>query len=463
MPRYCLALGVAALFVVCTTAHAELGEGSSGPEVRALQRALNLYGSHLEVEGVFEKETRRAVRRFQRQHDLDVTGVVNGATLERLMQPLKLGDTGSEVRRLQRILNAPITGTFRTSTEEVVKRFQREHELEPTGEFSPRLLGLLDNDPESAVAPEADLAQGEDDATTTQAATGAGAAGSTPGLDELGEGTSGSSSESAGSSSDSSTTSKAGDALKDLFSSMTKGGGQFANGQGTASSAKSGGTSGKPLGGGAISRPDPLASVKNGSTVGNQGGTQAGTSGTQAGTGGTQAGTSGTQAGTGGTQAGQGSQASGQGAQGSQSAQSGQGDQSSQGEDSAFTSKELPLKVFKSLAELGSALEVLKVIEDIQQKLAQGTIEEALVQAMNSMKSKAKSADAKALIDLAIKVYEIPSPDGKKKYIQPALVAVLKAKAVEIGAVGQGPGAAASAVAKAAYDKLVAARFPGLK
>ena len=62
MPRYCLALGVAALFVVCTTAHAELGEGSSGPEVRALQRALNLYGSHLEVEGVFEKETRRAVR-----------------------------------------------------------------------------------------------------------------------------------------------------------------------------------------------------------------------------------------------------------------------------------------------------------------------------------------------------------------------------------------------------------------
>ncbi|MEZ6186647.1 MAG: peptidoglycan-binding domain-containing protein [Planctomycetota bacterium] len=78
MVRYTLALAAASL-VFCSVAHAELGAGNSGPEVRALQRALNLYGSRLEVEGVFDDDTVRAVRRFQRLQKLEVTGVADEA------------------------------------------------------------------------------------------------------------------------------------------------------------------------------------------------------------------------------------------------------------------------------------------------------------------------------------------------------------------------------------------------
>ena len=452
MPRYQLALGMAALFVVCSSAcgedalATELGKGHSGPEVRALQRALNFYGSRLEVAGVFEDGTERAVRRFQRLHDLEASGVADAATLERLMQPLKLGDSGSEVRRLQRLLEAPATGVFRSSTLDAVKTFQRKNDLEVTGEFSPRLLGLFDDDPE-AVFPdedeETDEQKQEQDGTRT--GTAAGTPGSTtgaepPGFDELGQPSDSGSKGSSGG--------KAGDTLKDLFSGLAKssksgGGGQFAPGQGqdptkasTGSSTGGGSSSGKPLGGGVNQREDPLAHVnQRGQTrTGQQGGSQSGQQG--------------------------GSQSGQQG--GSQSGQQG-GQQSGQQGDDVFTSKQLPFKDFKSLTELASALEVLKTIEQIEEALGQGTIEEPLVQAMRAMQGKLKGQEAKALIDLAIKVYEIPGPDGKNIYIQPALTAVLKAKAIEIGAVPTGPGANATAKQAAAHDAQVAARFPSLK
>jgi len=467
---------MAALFVVCSSAcgedalATELGKGHSGPEVRALQRALNFYGSRLEVAGVFEDGTERAVRRFQRLHDLEASGVADAATLERLMQPLKLGDSGSEVRRLQRLLEAPATGVFRSSTLDAVKTFQRKNDLEVTGEFSPRLLGLFDDDPE-AVFPdedeETDEQKQEQDGTRT--GTAAGTPGSTtgaepPGFDELGQPSDSGSKGSSGG--------KAGDTLKDLFSGLAKssksgGGGQFAPGQGqdptkasTGSSTGGGSSSGKPLGGGVNQREDPLAHVnQRGQTrTGQQGGSQSGQQG------GSQSGQQGGQQSgqQGGSQSGQqgGSQSGQQG--GSQSGQQG-GQQSGQQGDDVFTSKQLPFKDFKSLTELASALEVLKTIEQIEEALGQGTIEEPLVQAMRAMQGKLKGQEAKALIDLAIKVYEIPGPDGKNIYIQPALTAVLKAKAIEIGAVPTGPGANATAKQAAAHDAQVAARFPSLK
>lgn len=58
-----------------------LRQGSSGPAVRFLQRRLQQRGFYRgAIDGQFGAATLRAVRQFQRQQGLDVTGVVNNAT-----------------------------------------------------------------------------------------------------------------------------------------------------------------------------------------------------------------------------------------------------------------------------------------------------------------------------------------------------------------------------------------------
>ncbi|MEZ6186646.1 MAG: peptidoglycan-binding domain-containing protein [Planctomycetota bacterium] len=385
------------------------------------------------------------------------------------MQPLKEGDSGGAVRRLQRLLEgAPVTGTYRETTTEAVKRFQREHELEPTGEFSPQLLGLFEDDRDAAfpdrVEPQPEEGTRADDASATT--SGGGGTSGDAGLDELG-----SSGEGGGASSD-----KVKDALGKLFTSLTSpdgqsgsgsqgGGGRFANGQGPyASGSGSGsgqsGSSGKALGGSATGAEDPLAHInqRGSSTPGSQSGSQTASGGSQTGSGGSQTGSQGGGSQGGGSQSGGGGSQTGSQGGGSQSQGGGQS-----GQDDVFTSENLPFREFDSLKELATALEILKTIEQIQEALGQGTVEEALVQKMRTLQGKLTSSEAKALIDAAIKVYEIPTPSGKKVYLQPALTALLKAKAVEIGAVPTGPGAGAPTAAQAAHDRQITARFPGLK
>lgn len=53
--------------------------GSRGPDVAALQDALGI-----SADGVFGKQTKRAVKRFQRGHGLEVDGVAGPATLSAL-------------------------------------------------------------------------------------------------------------------------------------------------------------------------------------------------------------------------------------------------------------------------------------------------------------------------------------------------------------------------------------------
>jgi len=61
-----------------------LRRGSSGEDVRTLQRSLNERGYGLEVDGRFGPGTEAAVRRFQAAQGLSVDGVVGPATLGRL-------------------------------------------------------------------------------------------------------------------------------------------------------------------------------------------------------------------------------------------------------------------------------------------------------------------------------------------------------------------------------------------
>jgi peptidoglycan hydrolase-like protein with peptidoglycan-binding domain len=54
--------------------------GSEGEWVRKLQRALNEAGYELDVDGIFGDATDEAVRDFQNENDLDVDGVVGPNT-----------------------------------------------------------------------------------------------------------------------------------------------------------------------------------------------------------------------------------------------------------------------------------------------------------------------------------------------------------------------------------------------
>ena len=66
-----------------------LQRGSRGPRVELLQEALDLIGFDPgDLNGVFGADTYEAVCSFQEDCDLNVTGVVNGETLEALLEAL---------------------------------------------------------------------------------------------------------------------------------------------------------------------------------------------------------------------------------------------------------------------------------------------------------------------------------------------------------------------------------------
>jgi tetratricopeptide (TPR) repeat protein len=59
---------------------AHLKRGDSGGEVRILQKALNKHGEHLMVDGIFRRQTEKAVKDFQARSDLETTGEVDSGT-----------------------------------------------------------------------------------------------------------------------------------------------------------------------------------------------------------------------------------------------------------------------------------------------------------------------------------------------------------------------------------------------
>jgi len=72
-----------ALMLTASTAFASptLREGSQGHEVRVLQQALQTAGYKIKnADGVFGKDTERAVAEFQRDNKIKITGIVNNAT-----------------------------------------------------------------------------------------------------------------------------------------------------------------------------------------------------------------------------------------------------------------------------------------------------------------------------------------------------------------------------------------------
>ena len=64
-----------------------LRRGSQGENVKYLQNLLNyIYGQNLKVDGIFGAATEASVKRFQKEENLVVDGIVGPKTWQRLEQ-----------------------------------------------------------------------------------------------------------------------------------------------------------------------------------------------------------------------------------------------------------------------------------------------------------------------------------------------------------------------------------------
>lgn len=162
--------------------------GSIGNDVAILQSRLNRVSTNYpnipkisNATGVFDQETERAVREFQKTFDLAIDGVVYTATWYELLRVynavkrlnelnsegetledipiifpeiLQIGDVGNSVRIIQYYLDyvaqyqdtvpsIEIDGFFGTETETAVKDFQLANELEATGIVDEQTFNIL--------------------------------------------------------------------------------------------------------------------------------------------------------------------------------------------------------------------------------------------------------------------------------------------------------------------------------
>jgi peptidoglycan hydrolase-like protein with peptidoglycan-binding domain len=122
--------------------------GSTGPRTRALQCLLKRHGRYRgPLHGKVDKGVVRALRTFQRHHDLRESGRATRATWVVLLAKgsaplLKVGSVGESVRRAQRALAAangrrvPVTGVLSDRTARAVSRYQARTGLPVTGNMT---------------------------------------------------------------------------------------------------------------------------------------------------------------------------------------------------------------------------------------------------------------------------------------------------------------------------------------
>lgn len=142
-----------------------IGKGSRGEEVVDVQRKLATLGYSLGstgLDGIFAEETECAVKRFQRDRGLPVSGEVDEGTWRELVEATyKLGDRplylrtpflrGEDVRKLQSWLNTlgfntgAVDGIFGPLTERAVREFQRNIGLPSDGIVGDSSLDALHN------------------------------------------------------------------------------------------------------------------------------------------------------------------------------------------------------------------------------------------------------------------------------------------------------------------------------
>ena len=151
-----LLIGVALLLAAAAPADAAdvLKKGSRGPRVAKIQDWLGQ-----KADGINGKDTKAAVKRWQRRNGLTADGIVGPATWKALKQAHRsaararkqrssssaprVRSRGAHVRRLQRLLHIPADGVFGPQTARAVKRFQRAHGLVADGVVGPATWSAL--------------------------------------------------------------------------------------------------------------------------------------------------------------------------------------------------------------------------------------------------------------------------------------------------------------------------------
>lgn len=117
--------------------------GVRGESVRQLQHRLGLRGAR----GIYDRETERAVIRYQQAHRLRPSGIADADTFASLglyeMILLRVGSKGEIVRRLQQALGLETSGRFDRATEAAVRAYQAAHGLKVDGLAGPETLGHL--------------------------------------------------------------------------------------------------------------------------------------------------------------------------------------------------------------------------------------------------------------------------------------------------------------------------------
>jgi peptidoglycan DL-endopeptidase CwlO len=136
-----------------------LHRGSRGPAVAAAQSALGI-----PADGIFGRQTRRAVRQFQAAHGLAVDGIIGPITSAALYGSGAAGSTSDNVRvhlpaattmALQRALGISVDGAYGPQTRHAVRAYQAAHGLEVDGVAGPQTLGALGISASAAPAPAA--------------------------------------------------------------------------------------------------------------------------------------------------------------------------------------------------------------------------------------------------------------------------------------------------------------------
>lgn len=133
-----------------------LSYGDENPDVETLQvRLMELhYMEQNEPTQKFGGITEGAVKLFQRQSELEVTGVADAQTLKLIYAEnapeyaARQGDTGADVETIQHRLYElayldRVTGNFGEMTTSAVEELQKKNKLDPTGEVNYELIELM--------------------------------------------------------------------------------------------------------------------------------------------------------------------------------------------------------------------------------------------------------------------------------------------------------------------------------
>ncbi|GAE95190.1 membrane protein related to metalloendopeptidase [Gracilibacillus boraciitolerans JCM 21714] len=128
-----------------------LKDGDQGNAVKKLQSQLVKLGFRLDrfgQDGIFEKETEKAVKAFQVSQNIKADGTVSPVTSSKLEKAstlvanyrglIKRGSKGEIVRIIQRKVGTKVDGIFGPKTENAVKHYQQRHNLKVDGIVGPK-------------------------------------------------------------------------------------------------------------------------------------------------------------------------------------------------------------------------------------------------------------------------------------------------------------------------------------